>query len=354
MGNHDMADGEASCGAYRQATGGSDEARGLERRIERLETADGFEERGTEEQIGALYTALAKASGAFTEIAKSQHVKITLKSGGNYEYDYAPLKALIDATRPALSAAGVFVSFPPSLRAKENGVCRLRLMITGHGARLIFTHEFFKAQDIKDYGGQLTYLSRYMFRGCLGLDAGDLDADEVPRERETGATAESAPKRQREAPTPQRQEAKPQQKPPSRPQAAPEPEPRPTPQAKSEPPPAPKPEPSNAELARGLGMPVDVVDVGHQSMVPKTEPRTEVDTDASDFDPRKLSAQELEDAIKVNGRAIGITKAGIAMLYQEVSKNQETTMMNASRTHHEAALLVLMRRRREAEASQSL
>ena len=155
-------------------------------------------EYGTAEQIGALYTALAAAAGGFAPVAKTKEVKIRSDKGA-YSYSYAPLNSLVAATRPALAQQGVVVLLPPS---GEMGTIH---MIVSHkaGGRLVVTLEFRpNERDIKLWGGQTTYLRRYLYQGFFMLDGDDeLDADKLPEAPESGASQSKraerkAPKRQ--------------------------------------------------------------------------------------------------------------------------------------------------------------
>lgn len=264
-----------------------------------LAVAEGFEERGTPEQLAALYGALAEASGSFAPIVRDQHVTITLRSGEKYEYDYAPLKNLIDATRPSLAAAGVFIMQPISRieratdrwrdkegELKEEEVWLARgLTIVSHkgGGRLVFSLNFYAANDIKDFGGQVTYARRYQYQAVTGVDAGELDADNLARPdpaRGEGSAKSTAKQRQIPTPPEPKREAKPQ-----RPASGPELPPLPPPDARpaSEPPPRREAPKSQEET---LSTPVTT---GGQ-MSPRVEPVAEEMQDFAKLDTGAVAA----------------------------------------------------------------
>ncbi len=360
-----------------------------------------FEERGTEEQLALLYAALAEASGAFEEPKRTKHVKVPLKSGGFYEYDYAPLNELIAATRPALAAAGIFISQPPvrvyadrvtekyiddkGQPAEEQLWVARVLTVVSHkgGARLVYSMEFFALNEIKDFGGQITYGRRYQYQAVVGVDAGELDADDMPRANGKEEQPQVT-RRERQAPTPARQEAKAPTPPKpapqaTRPQEAMRPEPTPAPRPASVPPPAPVPAPapaksdgpSNAEIQQGLVGSVEIIPskpapapeptVEREEMprVDYSKPETEggVSPGVLALDERgsaeavsflfgkALAVEEVGYAIRVAGRAIGITKGQVGVMCDALCGNP--VLAEVSPHTKRQLLLELIRRRQE-------
>lgn len=151
-----------------------------------------FEELGTPAQLSALYGALAKAQGEFAPIVKSRSVTVQMKAGGKYTYDYAPMDELVKSTRPALAKYGLSVLMPLSTLS---AVCLRVTLAHADGGRIRTLVIVPGADDIKDAGGNLTYLSRYAYRALLALDGGE-DADDKPRPNELGA--ESGPRTPRQ------------------------------------------------------------------------------------------------------------------------------------------------------------
>ena len=136
----------------------------------------GFEERGTEEQIAALYLDLGMAKVGFGPIAKDAEVKVSLKGGGGYGFKYAPMETLLAATGKPLADRGIVVLLPFT-RDLESGKC-VQWAIIAHklGGRLVFAFPFEPKSDVKEFGGQTTYYQRYAYRSALALAAdGDLD-----------------------------------------------------------------------------------------------------------------------------------------------------------------------------------
>lgn len=156
-----------------------------------------FEERGTAEQLAALYAALATARGQFGAIEKTRTVKVRMKSGGEYEFTYADMQALLAATTDALSKNGLaFLS--PFTRVEPDVMTQHAILSHASGGRLVFVYKFAppKGEDLKTLGGEETYLMRYAYRSVLTLPGGE-DMDEMPQERvrgEQGAEAYERPR----------------------------------------------------------------------------------------------------------------------------------------------------------------
>jgi hypothetical protein len=120
-------------------------------------------------QLGALAAALAKAQAAFPAVLKGKHVKITTKTGGSYEFDYAPLDTILEATRKPLTDNGIAVvqmlddgSLVTSIIHEGGGIISGRIDLPPH-------------DDIKGLGSAITYLRRYAIQSALGLAAEDDD-----------------------------------------------------------------------------------------------------------------------------------------------------------------------------------
>lgn len=143
-----------------------------------------YEERGTESQLSALYSALARAQANFAPFGRDEQVDVLNADRKKlYSFRYAPLELIIAATRPALAAEGLACFMAPS-----GGVLRL-VLSHAMGGRLVVTTRFQAKASEKDYGGQLTYLRRYMYSAVLNV-AADEDLDAMP-EQSRGDTASS-------------------------------------------------------------------------------------------------------------------------------------------------------------------
>ncbi|MBB3010686.1 ERF family protein [Cupriavidus alkaliphilus] len=135
--------------------------------------------------MGPMYTALAKAQGAFQPIEKNRSVTIDIKDEqkrkiGSYNFRYADLQEIRAKTTPALS---------------ENGLCLFQLVteeangtvirtVLGHstGAEINSVMRVVRDdKNIKNFGAAITYLRRYIVSALLGVAADDdLDEDSDP------------------------------------------------------------------------------------------------------------------------------------------------------------------------------
>lgn len=163
-----------------------------------LEQED-IQEIGTPEALGKLYSALAKAQGAFDPVRKTKTVKIQPKKRQDgtwpkpYTFDYAPLSELKRATRAALAEQGLALLQPFTMGGRGGIV---RTILSCGEARLVSAVHFQASRDgIKDLGGQTTYLRRYAMNCMLGLD-GDDDVDNV----DENPDVTPPPKKKRSAP----------------------------------------------------------------------------------------------------------------------------------------------------------
>jgi ERF superfamily protein len=177
----------------------------------------------------AFLAALAKAQGAFEDIEKNTHVQVVPRDASKrpYEFDYADLAEILKKTRKALS---------------ENGLST-RVLLTGHDGDAVWLNSIVAhcdgyedvsslqisavADDVKLFGGRITFIRRYLLGPQLGI-AGDGDIDdngqepgegEPPLDAARGAKVNEKPKA-----TPARKSASaPPPPPPAPPAAADEP-----------------------------------------------------------------------------------------------------------------------------------
>jgi hypothetical protein len=141
-----------------------------------------------------IATALAKAQADFPKVRFDQEAVI----GPGRKYRYASLSAILDAVRPSLNKAGIFVTQDAS---HEDGVVsvttrllmgdqvlesRLSAPLTGGGFHAL--------------GSALTYLKRYGIASMLGIAAED---------DEDGHQAQAASEAPVEPPAPRKPAAKP-------------------------------------------------------------------------------------------------------------------------------------------------
>lgn len=129
----------------------------------------------------ALYAALAKAQGEFLPIAKNRNVKITMKSGGSYQFRYADLEAILAATRPALSKNGLAVV--QMLESTGAGTLLVTKLVHAEGGVVYSDVKLPSPSDAdpKAFGAVVTYFRRYTYSAAIGVAADDdLDENEQP------------------------------------------------------------------------------------------------------------------------------------------------------------------------------
>jgi hypothetical protein len=164
--------------------------------------------------------ALAKAQGAFPTIPRNRTVSIK-SDKGNYTFKYAELAEILEKCRPALSANGL------SLRSRlvpgqQAGVVWLQSILAHEGGYEDLSEiSLDTVGDIKQFGGRLTYMRRYLGTLQLGIAADD-DQDEDGEQggdssqfgQQQRAPAKAPPQRrptsppvQQRAPAPERSEA---------------------------------------------------------------------------------------------------------------------------------------------------
>lgn len=124
-----------------------------------------------------LYGALARAAAEFQPLSgQGRSVTITTRDGRSYSYDYAPLAALIDATRPALSKYGLAVIQSPTVIGDEEpAVDVLTVLAHESGEQLerrlslpIPVDEQGR-YDARGIAGIMTYARRYAYASLLNL-----------------------------------------------------------------------------------------------------------------------------------------------------------------------------------------
>ncbi len=161
------------------------------------------------EEKKAFLAALAAAQGEFLPIVRSQMARIRMKEekgGGEYTFKYADLAEVIEKTRPALAKNGL--SFRSRLLPHtEPGHVWLQSVLShAEGHEDISEIAIAIAGDIKLFGGQLTYLRRYMGSLQLGIASED-DADNDGREGGDSSGTQNIGGRTAPAPRPRPQPA---------------------------------------------------------------------------------------------------------------------------------------------------
>ncbi len=121
----------------------------------------------SDDHIGEVFAALAKAQGSFGEIERTLRAKIK-SDKADYSYDYAPLDEVLQAVRPALSENGLsLMQFPFAVQ----GAVTVRTML-GHSSGGWFYNDLRVASDGNDarsIGSAITYARRYAVMSMLGV-----------------------------------------------------------------------------------------------------------------------------------------------------------------------------------------
>lgn len=119
----------------------------------------------------ALLENLASAHGEFGEV-KKESTGVLTRAGDTFKY--ADLAQYIDATKAALAKYKIMV-LQPLQYAREISI--ITTIIAGHGGRIEVDTEVPAAEDIKGFGGNITYMRRYAYASAMSL-TGELDADQ--------------------------------------------------------------------------------------------------------------------------------------------------------------------------------
>lgn len=134
------------------------------------------------DKVPALFAALAAAQAAYAPVVRDKKVEQRLKDKTTGEYDnrkitffYADMSAILAATVPALSANGL--TFLQPLEYADDVVWLNSILAHKEGGMIISRLQIPGANDIKAFGGNITYFRRYAGGPLLGVSAED-DAEE--------------------------------------------------------------------------------------------------------------------------------------------------------------------------------
>jgi hypothetical protein len=133
--------------------------------------------------MGEFFGALAAAQGAFEAITKNQSAFIKGREGkASYSFKYADLSEILDKTKVARAANNLALTQLVTNKASDKGGVMIRTIL-GHssGARIEATLDVPRGREgeVKDFGGYITYLRRYVVGPMLGVSADD-DLDSHP------------------------------------------------------------------------------------------------------------------------------------------------------------------------------
>ena len=141
------------------------------------------------EKLPALFAALALAQAEYKPIIRDCLVVQKLKNkqtgeytGASIKFLYADLAQILEKTIPALAKNGL--SFlQPIETAEDNAIWVVSILAHQDGAAIISKNLVPQAKDMKDLGGNITYLRRYAAGPALGVSAEDDADDDEDRER---------------------------------------------------------------------------------------------------------------------------------------------------------------------------
>jgi polyhydroxyalkanoate synthesis regulator phasin len=122
------------------------------------------------EGIGQLVGALAKAQGSYEPIRKNRTVKVAMKAGGAYDFRYATLDSVLDATRTALAVNGLAIT--------ATVTDKLTVLLMHESGEWLSSVAPMPAigGNWQAYGSALTYARRYLISTMLGV-ASESDDD---------------------------------------------------------------------------------------------------------------------------------------------------------------------------------
>jgi len=128
---------------------------------------------GEPDQIAALNKAMAAAMSEFKPVIKDKTVAFT-----GVHYDYATHDVVVEATKEALAKHGLSVRQPVTIASDDGGTLRghiITVLAHAAGAYEVSMMEFVVKGNIKDLGGDITYLKRYARTALLSLGAEDAE-----------------------------------------------------------------------------------------------------------------------------------------------------------------------------------
>ena len=123
------------------------------------------------ESIQNLAKALSQFQGKCETINLNKKVKVTMKSGGSYFFEYATFDHILSIVKPVLNEFGL--SFTQLL--EEQGTITTVLMHES-GEWIATTTKVQSNGTIQDLGGHYSYLKRYSLCAILGV-VGEEDDD---------------------------------------------------------------------------------------------------------------------------------------------------------------------------------
>lgn len=123
------------------------------------------------DSIKELAKALSEFQGKCKPVTLNKTVKVTMKTGGSYNFTYATFDHILNTVKPFLKEFGL--SFTQLL--EKQGTITTVLMHES-GEWISTTTEVSSNGSIQDMGGHFSYLKRYALCGILGV-IGEEDDD---------------------------------------------------------------------------------------------------------------------------------------------------------------------------------
>lgn len=149
------------------------------------------------DKLPALFAALSAAQGAYKTVVRDKLVVQRLKNkdtgaftGGTIEFKYAELAQILDATRDALAANGLTFLQPVDEQA---GIITIHSILAHKDGGMVIGRLPVTGTDMKNFGGNITFLRRYAAGPILGVASED-DADEDGQPAEGRGSFGDAPR----------------------------------------------------------------------------------------------------------------------------------------------------------------
>jgi hypothetical protein len=139
--------------------------------------------------IAALAKALAAFRAELGPVSKNRTVKVKMKTGGEYSFDYATLDKILDVAVPVMSKHGLSIS----QMVGTGGLTTILMHESGEYLEDFAALDGISYNNAQELGSAITYVRRYAITTALGISADDDDDGNVnagnsyePRERQNG------------------------------------------------------------------------------------------------------------------------------------------------------------------------
>lgn len=143
--------------------------------------------------MSELAKALVAAQSEFPAIERSRTVRVKTKTGGSYTFSYAPLDAILNTVRPALTKNGLAVT---QLLGNIEGNPALRTVLLHEGGESL--EEWCplpssSGMSAQEFGSLVTYFRRYALVALLGIAAEEDDDGNAASGNHVGAEPSRSP-----------------------------------------------------------------------------------------------------------------------------------------------------------------